>query len=123
MTDHLYIADSERHGRGVFARRWFSAGEVLESCPVLVVSGEEWDTLAQTSIGCHVFEWEEGVALALGHTSLLNHSTEPNAAYEMDYDGLQVAVRALRDIAPGEEITINYGGSPDAEVELWFDAV
>ena len=119
----LYIADSPRHGRGVFAGRDFRRGELLEDCPVLLVPAEEWDALAATGLASHVFEWEDGTALALGNTSLLNHSASPNAAYEMDYDRLRLTVRAIRKIARDEEVTINYGGSPDAEVDLWFEAV
>jgi SET domain-containing protein len=41
----------------------------------------------------------------------------------MDYEELRLVVRAVRRIKKGEEITINYGGAPDAEADLWFDAV
>lgn len=119
----LYVDSSHRHGRGVFAARPFAAGEVIEDCPVLVVPEEEWDSLAGTCLSAHVFAWEGGAALALGSTSLLNHSDSPNAVYEMDYDGLRLVVRALEPIPAGREITINYGGAPDARVELWFEAV
>lgn len=119
----LRIDHSPRHGRGVFAGRDFRRDEVIEDCPVIVVPEDEWDALAETCLAAHVFAWEGGSALALGATSLLNHSARPNAVYEMDYDGLRLRVRALRRIHRGEEITINYGGAPDAEADLWFEAV
>ncbi len=28
---------------------------------------------------------------------------------------------ALRDIAPGEEITVNYNGSPEDQSAVWFE--
>ena len=118
----LYVGDSSRHGRGVFTAADVEPGAVLEDCPVLVVPPAEWDALCSTGLAAHAFEWQGGAALALGLTSLLNHSDEPNAAYEMDLEGLRLTVRAIRPIAPGEEITINYGGAPDAVADLWFDA-
>lgn len=42
-----------------------------------------------------------------GETAYINHSCEPNA-FMRAVPGRKVAFFALRDIAPGEEITINY---------------
>lgn len=39
---------------------------------------------------------------------LLNHSCSPNCEAQMDDDN-RIWIMALRDIAPGEEITFNYG--------------
>jgi len=46
------------------------------------------------------------VALALGYRSLYNHSFRPNARYD-DVGPLTKDFTALRDIQPGEEITVN----------------
>lgn len=122
LTEDLFVAASGVHGRGVFARREFREGEVLENCPVLVLDDEEMAEVGATALSGHLFDWEGGGALALGNTSLLNHSFEPNAAYDMDYERLRITVRAIRPISPGEEITVNYGGAPDARTDLWFEA-
>ena len=117
----LLVGPSGLHGRGVFAGRDFLEGDVLEDCPVLVLAPGDLSELGQTTLSGHLFDWEDGGALALGHTSLLNHSFEPNAAYEMDYERMRITVHALRPIASGEEITINYGGAPDSRGDLWFE--
>ncbi|MFN5799515.1 MAG: SET domain-containing protein-lysine N-methyltransferase, partial [Planctomyces sp.] len=53
---------------------------------------------------------------------LYNHSFTPNARY--DDAGRQVKeFRALRDIQPGEEITINYNGTEDGTDPVEFDVV
>ena len=44
----------------------------------------------------------------LGYGSLYNHSGEPSAEYVQHEDD-SLAFMALRDIAEGEEITIDYG--------------
>ncbi|MFN5732282.1 MAG: SET domain-containing protein-lysine N-methyltransferase, partial [Planctomyces sp.] len=69
------------------------------------------------------FEYGRGtVALALGFGALYNHSFTPNARY--DDAGRQVKeFRALRDIQPGEEITINYNGTEDGTDPVEFDVV
>jgi hypothetical protein len=121
MVD-LYIAASGLHGRGVFAGRDYQTGELLEDCPVLVLTEEEVSGLGGTILSDHIFDWKRGAALALGHTSLLNHSYTPNAAYEMDYRRRRIRVRSVRPILRGEEITVNYGGAPNARPHLWFEA-
>jgi SET domain-containing protein len=52
--------------------------------------------------------------------SLYNHSYTPNAVYAKQYDQLIITYTALRDIAAGEEILINYNGRPDDLDPLWF---
>ena len=46
--------------------------------------------------------------LLLGYGMLYNHSAEANAEYVQEGDAA-VAFVALRQIDPGEEITIDYG--------------
>ena len=94
--ERVYVADSPIHGRGLFARQFIGAGELIG-----VVDG-----VPTTTDGDHVL-WVDG------HTGIevrcqlryINHSDEPNAVY---YDTLEVC--ALTDITPGEEITHDYGG-------------
>lgn len=117
----LYVASSLVHGRGVFAAHPFAPGDVLEECPVLFVPGDQLDALDSTDLHGFSFEWEDGVALALGYGSLYNHSWTPNARYDHDYDREVVVYRAIAPVAPGDEITINYSGEPDGRMELWFD--
>jgi SET domain-containing protein len=111
-------------GRGVFARRAIAEGDVIESCPVLVVpSGDICQGDTWTRLGDYCFEWGEGtMALVLGYGSLYNHSYQPNARYE-DVAGPTKLFVALRDIARGEEITINYNGEPDDQTPVWFDVI
>jgi SET domain-containing protein len=59
------------------------------------------------------------VAVALGYGSLYNHSYQPNARYD-DESGQTKVFRAIRDIAPGEEIVVNYNGEPGDETPVWF---
>ncbi len=68
-----------------------------------------------------MYAWGLGtVALALGYGSLYNHSYEPNARYEASRRRTKIFV-ALRKIATGEEITINYNGEPGDRSPVWFE--
>jgi SET domain-containing protein len=99
-------------GRGVFARAAIRKGTIIEQVPVLVVpiknlvGGLENEILRK-----YFYIWTRGnVAVSLGYGSLYNHSYTPNADYE--HGNSSMIYRALRHIAAGEEITINYNGDP-----------
>ena len=98
-------------GRGVVAQRHFEAGETIERPPVIVIPPEEVALLRQTKLGSYYYEWgadcRQG-AIALGYGSLYNHSYDPNARFVFHDDQDCLEFIALRDIEPGEEITINY---------------
>src|SRR6185295_1572820 len=113
-------------GRGVVARRLFSAGELIERPPVIVISADEAPLIRDTRLAHYYFEWGEDcrqAAIALGYGSLYNHSYAPNARYEFREDEDCLEFIALRDIEPGEEITINYNNlGPSAAKPLKFEA-
>jgi SET domain-containing protein len=116
-------------GRGVFATAFIPEGALLEESPVAILTPEESDFLDNTPLGGYTFEWRdpayEGDApseeanrlgtFVFGLISLFNHSYSPNAKLERNYDARTMKMRAVRDIAAGEELTFDYGG------ELWFD--
>jgi SET domain-containing protein len=111
-------------GRGVFARRLLSSGSVIEKVPVLLVPIQQiaggWDNPGLMSF---FFVWNHAtLAVCLGYGSLYNHSYTPNARYvEVGTDVM--AFVALRDIGPGEEVTINYNGDPADRTPMPFSVV
>jgi len=117
----LRFARSPIHGTGVFANQRFGGDDVIERCPVLRLSGTDADLVIETVLGNYVYEWEDGYALALGFGSLYNHSHQPSARYEMDYDIGEIHVVALRPIAAGEEVTISYNGDAANQEPVWFE--
>jgi uncharacterized protein len=120
-TDMIEVKRVKGKGRGVFARRPISAGEVIERVPVLVLpyTENEWES----GLAPYYFAWGEGtVALALGYGSLYNHSYKPNARYD-DVGQMTKVFTALRDIAAGEEVTVNYNGDPADRGKLSFKVI
>jgi SET domain-containing protein len=125
-SSNVFIQESSNRGRGVFARRSIRKGELIERSPVIVIPREQWTTIEQTILSNYVFDWgesEEDAAVALGCVSIYNHSYAPNAELTECLDDAIIEVSALRDIGEGEEILVNYNGSPDDHDELWFDVV
>lgn len=116
------VRESTGRGRGVFAVRPFRAGELLERAPVVVVPRAEIAPLRGTLLDGYWFWWdEEHNACALGWASLYNHACPANASFELDPAARCIEFRAARDLAAGEEITINYHGALDDPSPTWFE--
>jgi SET domain-containing protein len=120
-SDSIEVKKIKGKGRGVFARRLIRKNEVVERVPMLVIPIDESEGGSVISDYC--FAWGRGtVALALGYGSLYNHSFRPNARYD-DVGPQTKEFKALRDIQPGEEITVNYNGEPKSRKAVWFEVV
>jgi SET domain-containing protein len=120
----LIVADTKFKGRGVFTQKRILKGELIQTSPVVVIPPEQVKLIDQTILGDYHYDWEnESIAIVLSLMSLSNHSYNPNAYYIKKFAEREVAYIAWRDIEAGEEITINYNGSPDNHAPLWFEAV
>ena len=121
----LFITNTADKGRGVFTEQGIEAGEIIEMAPVIVMSAAERVLLDQTLLHDYIFEWGEDktqCAMALGWIPVYNHSYTSNAEYFMDFEEGWMFIKAVRQIEPGEEITINYNGNWDDLKPLWFEA-
>lgn len=120
----ISVKDSLGKGRGVFSQRNFKRGEVIETCPVIVLPPEEIDSLELTQLYNYYFAWgpdSKDAAIALGYGSLYNHSYSPNARYYKDFENSLLRYICIRDIQKDEEITINYNCDPEDKTPVWFD--
>ena len=122
----LCVAWLGARGRGVVAERAIATGELVERVPVLVIPQSDRVAVDPTNVGNYIFMWEHDTvgqdlysqkgraAVVLGYTSLVNHSAEPNCDIIRYIDALALDLVAIREIAAGEELTIDYG------LTLWF---
>lgn len=120
----LYIDTSKKGGRGVFTSELIPAGSLIEVCPVISMPKETRQLLDKTKLHDYYFIWgasDEKCAIVLGFGSIYNHDYEPNAEYEPDFEQDTLTFYALKDIQPGEEITVNYSGDPGGRIDLWFE--
>ncbi len=114
-------------GRGIFAERRFMTGELVETAPVMLLH-IDYQALPD-EIKCYVFNWGKlcdlgsAHALALGYGSLYNHDNPANLRYEADPANQALRFIATRDIAAGDELTINYNspfGTDEVIGDNWF---
>lgn len=90
----LIVRESAIHGKGLFAGEAIPAKQIIGKLQGVQTSEE----------GMYVLWLDQHTGFRVeGDLKYINHSDTPNACY---YDDLSVV--ALRDIAPGEEITHNY---------------
>ena len=120
QSDLVCVRTVPGKGRGVFARRPIKKGDLIERAPVLLVPHRSLVGGIYSPVLCRfLYLWNKNqVAISLGYGSLYNHSFEPNAHYE--HGRMAIRYLALRDIVPGEEITINYNGDPEDSSRVGF---
>jgi uncharacterized protein len=101
------IAPSEIHGRGLFAEIAFRSGQILGTLDGQVVRhadhpevlDEEWNAISDELLLVRALPTKY---------RFVNHSPAPNC----HIDERDRSIRATRDIAPGEELTLDYAARP-----------
>ena len=113
-------------GRGVVSAEDIRAGELVERAPVLIIPAADRAKVDDSILFTYFFMWEQDTVeedlykhtgragIALGYVSLLNHSYTPNCDFIRHIDHNFLDIVAKRDIAAGEELTIDY------QMTLWF---
>lgn len=123
QSDLICVKEVPGKGRGVFARKPIKKGTIIESVPVLLVPLK--DLVAGKDnpfLNKYMYVWSKtAYAISLGYGSLYNHSYEPNARYV--FGAMRLTYKAERDIAKGEEITINYNYYPGNRKPVGFEVV
>ena len=122
---YLYIAESTVKGRGVFTRGDIGRGTLIESSPVVVMSGQERTLLDKTLLHDYIFEWgnkKDKCCMALGYAAVYNHSYHSNCEYEMDFESDEIRIKTVKPVKAGEELFINYNGDWNDAKPVWFEA-
>ena len=121
----LYVNRIKGKGRGVFSSVAIPPDQLVESCyTILVESEEDRQLLKATMLANYIFTWNEErtvSAIALGYGCLYNHSASANTRYSMNYETGSIEFYSIREIAAGEELTINYTGDPQSGSMTWFE--
>lgn len=124
IRNGLYIKDAGKKGRGVFTANPIAENTVLEISPVLVLKAKDRQVCEDTLLYYYIFEWgnkgKKG-AIGLGYISIYNHASPSNCEYTMDFGEQTITITAMRDIAAGEELTINYSAGWDDWKPVWFE--
>jgi len=120
----LFIASSNKKGRGVFTSENIQDKTIIEISPAIVMSNDDRLLLDQTLLHDYIFEWGDKhnqCCVALGYVSLYNHSYQSNCEYVMDYEQELITIKTIRLIKAGEELFINYNGDWNNGKKVWFD--
>jgi SET domain-containing protein len=114
--EFLEVRQTKEKGRGVFAGKDFSKGDLIERAPIIKLPDPEWESLEKTALREYYFNWSaDSAAIALGYIEMVNYDENPNAATNRLQAEGQMEIVALREIRKGEEITIRYLCPP------WFE--
>lgn len=113
----IEVRSSPIHGRGVFASRPIPGGAQFHTAHLLVFGTDQHAALQQTVASHYVFHFSDDpeggdatiTGLAMSPISFINHARNANCAFAIDKTAEQVSFTARRDIAAGEELTIDYG--------------
>jgi uncharacterized protein len=125
MTDLTYrspkteVGASPIQGQGLFARQAIATGEIVAVKGGYVLTRARWGAL-EPVLGPAEIQLTEDLVIAPvrseeRHGAMLytNHSCDPNIAIQG-----QIVFVAMRDIAPGEELTHDWATTDDADYEL-----
>lgn len=116
--DGIHVGPS-RHGQGVFALRSFTTGDYIGPIHGEIVADPEYGSEYAIDLGDGARTMEPAAPFRF-----LNHSCQPNSALvicdEANEDGtprdLSVWLEILSEIAPDEQMTIDYSWSCDAAI-------
>jgi SET domain-containing protein len=104
----LIIRSSSIHAAGCYTTEPIANGTAIIEYTGRRITKEEADELYSDAIVTYLFGVGDGSYVIDGHSvaMFINHSCEPNCETD-DTDG-RVWIRAIRDIAAGEELVYDY---------------
>lgn len=113
-VEGLTVRRSRIHGTGCYATRAFAKGETIGEYTGKIVSYEEAEEEGGRT---YLFQIDDDRVIDATRTrnpmKYINHSCDPNC--ESEQDGDRIFVKAIVDIAPGEELTYDYNLDSEEE--------
>ena len=112
----IKIIETKNKGRGVVATDEIFKNEIIEYCPLIILSDKDSQFIKTKSESDTLYYYYlqqpdlKRNCIMLGYASLYNHSFDPNSEidYENDPKIMHLIFRAIKNIEAGEEITWNY---------------
>jgi len=113
------VQESPIHGKGLFAKEAIASGEIVAVKGGHILTKREWTTF-ERGLGAADIQISEELFIAPveqerrdGSMIYTNHSCDPNIAIQG-----QIVFVAMRDIAPGEELTHDWATADDQDYEM-----
>jgi SET domain-containing protein len=128
MNDLLEVRFvSKKKGRGVFAKKDIKKDTIIDIAHVVPIPNKDYKKIRKTILYNYCYIWEDPKhkpefrnAITLSISQFINHSYKPNVKYLYDYELKAMEFTAIKDIAEGEEILVNYNGLVDDFDPVWF---
>lgn len=120
----LYVGTSSalKGIRCIKAAREIKAGELIESCPVILIPTGQLKDHDKTILTKYNYDWDDNNdAFVLGYCVLTNHSFSANVFFKCNLEKKCMEYYAAKDIKKDEEIFINYNGKPNDATPLEYD--
>lgn len=110
----VFIKDTPKMGRGVFANTDLVKGEVVNVTPLLKLSPGDLHFIEKTTLQYYVYSSPNDMCgdsyLALGIGSLFNNNSySANIGYEIDTILNLITFKAEMDVKAGDQLFVNYG--------------
>ncbi|MFX1325998.1 MAG: SET domain-containing protein-lysine N-methyltransferase [Promethearchaeota archaeon] len=119
---------SAKKGRGVFAKNDIKKGTIIDIAYVVPIPNKDYKKISKTILYNYCYIWEDPKhkpeftnAITLSISQFINHSYDPNVVYLYDYKNQAIEFSALKEIAKGEELLVNYNGLVDDKSPVWFE--
>ena len=93
-NDNVKVSKSKVAGYGVFAKKKFAPGDLIDVSICLVKKNEEWSSATED----YIFSRGNYSAFALGNGGVFNHSNTPNARHELTARLKELHVFAVKPI-------------------------
>lgn len=113
------VRKSPIHGKGLFAVQPIKADEIVAIKGGFIIPRRAWESLEETLGSAEIQVSEEFFIAPVdasgreGSMIYINHACEPNCAISG-----QIVFLAMRDIAPGEELTHDWATTDDLNYEI-----
>jgi len=120
----IYVSTSENLNgiRCIKAARDIKAGELIESCPVILMPNSNFEHFNKTILASYDYDWDEtDGAFVLGYCILTNHSFSANTMYQRNPKQKRMEYYAVKDIEKDEEVLINYNGDAEDKTPLEYN--
>lgn len=119
---------SEKKGKGAIAKKHIKKGTIVDVAYVIPIPNKEYEKVSKTVLYNYCYIWEDPKhkpeyknAITLSISQFINHSYQPNLKYLYDYKDKSIEFSAIRDIAQGDELTVNYNGLVEDHSPMWFE--
>lgn len=105
----IEIKESPNKGLGVFAKEKILKDEIIEIASLIKLNVQYNSDVLNDYRFYYPKDKPKELVVALGYGSLYNHNNQNNANWR-NGEPMTFEFFATKDIEPGEEIFINYGG-------------